>query len=362
MSTLTGSRTTTAAPSFAQSTWLVAEREIGSKMRSKAFLISTIILFLGALALVVWGGIQAGSTSGTPIAVTADAQQYVKDVPGLEVTDVADRADAEALVESGDVDAAIVGDSSSPLGFAIIADESAPTQLILSLAQVPPVELLNPDPTNEALRYLVAIGFGVVFLLAASLFGGTIAQSVVEEKQTRVVELLISAIPVRALLAGKVIGNTVLAMAQILVLAGDRDRRAHRDRPERHPAGARRADRLVRGVLPLRVRPARGAVRRRGRDGLASGGHRLDDHAADDADHGAVLPGDLLQRQPDGARDHVVRAVLGTGRDADAPLSSERPSGGSPCCRSRSSSRRAWRRSWSARASTRTRCCAWARG
>ena len=60
----------------------------------------------------------------------------------------------------------------------------------------------------------------MVFLLAASLFGGTIAQSVVEEKQTRVVELLISAIPVRALLAGKVIGNTVLAMGQILVLAG----------------------------------------------------------------------------------------------------------------------------------------------
>ena len=60
-------------PPRAQSVWLVAEREIGSKLRSKAFLISTIILFLGALALVVWGGIQAGSTSGTPVAVTADA-------------------------------------------------------------------------------------------------------------------------------------------------------------------------------------------------------------------------------------------------------------------------------------------------
>ena len=84
---------------------------------------------------------------------------------------------------------------------------------MLSLAELPPVELLEPRRRRtRRLRYLVAIGFGVVFLLAASLFGGTIAQSVVEEKQTRVVELLISAIPVRALLAGKVIGNTVLAM------------------------------------------------------------------------------------------------------------------------------------------------------
>jgi ABC-2 type transport system permease protein len=207
------------APSFAQSTWLVAEREIGSKLRSKAFLISSVVLFLGALALVVWGGFQAQSNQGTPVAVTPDAAQYVAETPGLDVTDAADRAEAESLVKDGKVDAAIVGDSSSSLGFVVIAKSSAPTELMLSLAQLPPVEILDPDPTNEALRYLVAIGFGIVFLLAASLFGGTIAQSVVEEKQTRVVELLISAIPTRALLAGKVIGNTVLAMAQILVLA-----------------------------------------------------------------------------------------------------------------------------------------------
>jgi len=73
---------------------------------------------------------------------------------------------------------------------------------------------------NWLLRYLVAVGFGVVFLMAASMFGGTIAQSVVEEKSTRVVEILISAIPVRSLLAGKVIGNTILAMAQIVLLVG----------------------------------------------------------------------------------------------------------------------------------------------
>lgn len=214
------SATVTQSPSAAQSAWLVAEREIGSKIRSKVFLISTIILFLGALALVVWGGIQAGSTSGIPVAVSEDAQQYVAEVPGLEITDASDRTAAESLVQSGDVDAAVVGDQGSPTGFVVIADTGAPTQLLMLLAQVPPVELLNPATTDEGLRYLVAIGFGVVFLLAASLFGGTIAQSVVEEKQTRVVELLISAIPVRLLLAGKVIGNTVLAMGQILVLAG----------------------------------------------------------------------------------------------------------------------------------------------
>ncbi|WP_137846439.1 ABC transporter permease [Microbacterium sp. 2FI] len=207
------------APTGAQSIWLVAEREIGSKLRSKAFVISTAILLLGALALVIWGGFAASSNEGTPVAVTPDAASIVADVPGLDVTEAADRDEAAALVESGDVDAAVIADPASPVGVAVIADSSAPTQLLLQFAQLPTVELLNPDDGSDALGYVAAIGFGVVFLFAASMFGGTIAQSVVEEKQTRVVELLISAIPVRSLLAGKVIGNTVLAMGQILILA-----------------------------------------------------------------------------------------------------------------------------------------------
>ena len=208
-----------AAPTFAQGVWLVAEREIGSKLRSKAFIISTAILFAIALAGILFAGFASKDVSGTPVAAAGAVATELEGVAGLEITPVADRAAAEALVASGDVDAAVVADASSPVGYVVIADSSAPTSLLLTLAQVPPVELLNPAETDAGLRYLVAIGFGVVFLMAASLFGSTIAQSVVEEKQTRVVEILISAIPARSLLAGKVIGNTVLAMGQILGLA-----------------------------------------------------------------------------------------------------------------------------------------------
>jgi len=226
VSTATRTRSTTpsrkapAAPSEASAIWLVAEREISSKLRSKAFVISTAILFLVALAGLVFGGLSAQNQTGTPVAVTADAVSLLPATDGLEVTEVADRAAAEKLVADGDVDAAIVADpSAEPFGFASVADSSAPTSLLLNFAQVPPVELLDPAQTDGGIRYLVAIAFGIVFLLAASLFGSTIAQSVVEEKQTRVVEILISAIRARTLLAGKVIGNTILAMGQILVLA-----------------------------------------------------------------------------------------------------------------------------------------------
>jgi len=55
-------------------------------------------------------------------------------------------------------------------------------------------------------------------MMAAITFGSPIATSVVEEKQTRVIEILLSAIPARILLAGKVLGNTLLAISQILLL------------------------------------------------------------------------------------------------------------------------------------------------
>lgn len=210
---------TTAAPSFGQSVWLVAEREIGSKLRSKAFLISFGILFAIALAGVIWAGFAAKGSTTTPVAVTADSQEYIQGLPGLKAT-VADNADAARdLVRSGDADAAIIADGAPPLGYTVVFESDVSTTLLMSLSQTPAVELLDAENATNWTGYIAAIGFGVIFLFAAQTFGGTMAQSVVEEKQTRVVELLISAVPTRALLAGKVIGNTILAMAQILILA-----------------------------------------------------------------------------------------------------------------------------------------------
>ena len=57
---------TAQTPSFAQSTWLVAEREIGSKLRSKPFLISFGILFLLALGGVIWAANSFSASSTLP--------------------------------------------------------------------------------------------------------------------------------------------------------------------------------------------------------------------------------------------------------------------------------------------------------
>lgn len=118
-------------------------------------------------------------------------------------------------MRSGEVEAAIVPSDTPPLDVTLIGDRDVPTELISLLSVTPPVELLDADAPNPFLAYLVAIAFGVVFFASAMTFGATIAQSVVEEKSTRVIEILVAAIPSRALLTGKILGTSVLAVAQI---------------------------------------------------------------------------------------------------------------------------------------------------
>lgn len=65
----------------------------------------------------------------------------------------------------------------------------------------------------------LGLAFAFLFYLTSLMFGMQIANSVVEEKQSRIVEILAAAIPVRQLLIGKVIGNTALAFGQLLLYA-----------------------------------------------------------------------------------------------------------------------------------------------
>jgi len=207
------------ARSVPSAAWLVARREVTMRLRSKAFLVSTGILLLAVLAGIVIGGIVSATASAPTVAAVGTAQAAADRATGLDVRHVDSVAAARALVKKGSVDAAIVPSTKTPLGYEVIAESSPPESVIAQLSVTPPVTLLDPPSQNGLLTYLVALGFGLVFFVSSITFGSTIAQSVIEEKQTRVVEILMTAIPVRALLAGKVVGNSILAFAQIAAIA-----------------------------------------------------------------------------------------------------------------------------------------------
>jgi ABC-2 type transport system permease protein len=200
--------------SFGSATKLVAEREVMSFVRTKGFWIGLAVIVIGLFALSILPSVFGGG----PDKVAAVGQESVRALSGadLDVVEVDTVSAAEELVRAEEVEAAVVPDPDS--GIRVVALDDPPTDVLAVLSTAPPVELLEQSAVSTGERQLVIQIFAVVFLMFA-MGGAAIAQSTVTEKQTRIVEILVATIPVRALLAGKIVGHAVLTLGQVVVLA-----------------------------------------------------------------------------------------------------------------------------------------------
>jgi ABC-2 type transport system permease protein len=80
-----------------------------------------------------------------------------------------------------------------------------------------PVDVLEPRPRNyDRNRVLVAAGLLALFMVLV-FFGQSVAQGVTEEKSSRVVELLLTTLSPRRLLAGKILGVGLLGLGLLLI-------------------------------------------------------------------------------------------------------------------------------------------------
>ena len=190
---------------------LVAAREIKVKLRDKTFLISTAFFLLIAVASTVLPPILEGGP--TEVATADRTVAAALRQAGLEVRAVAGDAEAERLVRDGDVEAAVVA------GPTVLGLDEAPDEVVEALSTAPPVRLLDPDATDPFVAFMVPFALAFLFFMTSFTFGLQIAMSVTEEKQTRIVEILVASVPVRALLAGKVAAMTLLAFGQIALVA-----------------------------------------------------------------------------------------------------------------------------------------------
>jgi ABC-2 type transport system permease protein len=204
-----------ASPTAFSGVSLVAEREIRMRLRSKVFIISTLLMVGVVLAAVIISGFLTKNPEKTAVAAVGPVATVLEQLDYFDVTTVDTVDEGTQLVRSEAVDALVTGDES---GYTVIGLNDVPGDVVSALSIQPAVEVLNPDALHPLLVYFVAFGFALLFFMAAMIFGQIIAQSVVEEKQTRIVEILIATLPVRVLLAGKIIGNSLLAFVQIVVV------------------------------------------------------------------------------------------------------------------------------------------------
>jgi ABC-2 type transport system permease protein len=226
---------------------LVAGREVSTRIRDKTFLFSSAAILLLVLGAMIFQVVVASGASKVTVGIVGDrsalqpALQAQGKAYGVDVTVVGirDEAAARTAVTAGDVDGALVDGTGSaprllversahgPLSSAV---QNTVSQLALGRQlsaagithlDVPRVGVtaLDPQADQTGERTGVAIIGIVVLYTLLILMGQFVAQGVVEEKSTRVVELLLATMRPWQLLAGKIVGLGILGLAQIVAIS-----------------------------------------------------------------------------------------------------------------------------------------------
>jgi len=231
---------------------LVATREFSERLRSKTFLISNgvvMLLLLISVSIPFLTGdsdpTQVGyfGDGGARVASVAMTQQTNFSVE-IEITEVADETAATAAIDAGDLDAvvldartvlvertidtrleALLANASNSLRLDDrLSDAGLSEQERQGLFAIGPLEVRSREDdgsTVDPFSPAVMVAFFGVFLLYGLLviYGQWVAQGIVEEKQSRVIEVLLSTVRPVELLIGKILGLGVLGLAQILLIA-----------------------------------------------------------------------------------------------------------------------------------------------
>lgn len=217
---------------------LVARREIRERLRSKVFLVSTLVVLLvigastglqGALSKTTT--YRVAVTAPAPSGLTAALQRAAKpfDDAEVRVRIVRSPEAGRRALEADEVDALLLL-SEDRLVFRANVDPkvaAAADTAVRSLRnQLPPAPELTtatlepPDEGTTDAEILVAYAGSLLLLTSLAIYGQWVVSGIVEEKNNRVVELILSTVRPRHLLAGKVIGIGLLGLAQLALIAG----------------------------------------------------------------------------------------------------------------------------------------------
>jgi ABC-2 type transport system permease protein len=254
--------------------WYVAIREFRSRVRTRSFMIGTVLLAAIAFAatqlpVVIDAAISSSQTSVAVVPQTtglpADSQILLErqlngtttPQPYVITWLAPDEADsAQQSLEAKKLDVLVLigrepasGNVPGPLTFTVKTDmavDGRPVSSIAAASQILAVEdrlaragssladiqntkveivpvTASGQTNNTATQVssnLIGTGLVVLIFMAIVTYGMWVAMSVAEEKGSRVMELMLNATTPLQMLAGKVIGNGAAGLAQYGVILG----------------------------------------------------------------------------------------------------------------------------------------------
>jgi ABC-2 type transport system permease protein len=235
-----------------RSIWLVARREILERGRSRGFILSvafTTLIVVGSFVIpaIVFGGdnptkvaMVDPSPPGLQAAIEQSAERFDRKV--VVTTYPSSAAADEALTNGGaDIVVQVPPDLSGPGEIRVKRQPDEATAQVIAAATValrvqnvlggsnvdqaaladaqrpPETRSLQAETEQDQAKFLVANIGAVLILVGIFSFGFTVLTGVVEEKQSRVVEVVLSTVRARDLLMGKVLGIGVLGIVQLAV-------------------------------------------------------------------------------------------------------------------------------------------------
>jgi ABC-2 type transport system permease protein len=235
--------------------FIVARREFRERARTRVFRVTLV----GLSALVIIGIFVVSLLVGDsePIAVGIEGDSPIGIIEDIEAAAAASGEEVsvveylqpefvEAAIGTGDVEAVlvdtdtIVSKTSEPSTataiLATAAQANARRQIAAELGlsdtdvaslvlpmdvQFSPLEPAEPqepeDPGSEA-RRVASFFSAIVLLTTIMMFGQFVAVGIVEEKQNRIVEVILSRVTTSSLLIGKVLGIGALGLLQVAAL------------------------------------------------------------------------------------------------------------------------------------------------
>ncbi len=233
---------------------LIIWREYITRVRKPSFLIMTILgplLLIGGIALIVYIGMQESGPQ--EVLIVDEAQLFTgklndSDALGLhyhyQQTDIADsvfrkspytlllylneKVITNAVVQivyketpSEATERYIANDVQNALRKVLLKRNNMDQDTFDRVSAPLKVDLVDVDRSKEKsydrAKSIVGFGFGYVMFFFVFMYGVQVMRGVMEEKQSRVVEVLISSVKPFQLMMGKIIGIAMVGLTQVLL-------------------------------------------------------------------------------------------------------------------------------------------------
>jgi ABC-2 type transport system permease protein len=238
--------------------WLVIQREYVSRVKKKSFLLVTLLtplIFPAIMGIFVWIALQEKENQSLRIIEVIDenklfflesSEQYAFSFSNTTVEE------AKVLVQNGERYGFLLipkMDLKSPAGITYYGEENPNMNLISYLENnlkkkieeqrlfesgIDP-KIINDVRTKVAIKSITlddqgaetvsdatvnyAIGFlaGILIYMFIFIYGNQIMQGVIEEKSSRIVEILVSSLKPFQLMMGKILGIAAVGLTQLII-------------------------------------------------------------------------------------------------------------------------------------------------